>query len=238
MSAVYRSPGGYLATDCPICGQEVRVDLHGDRRRFNCRGGCSHYDVKAALDPQVISELGDGLHGDAPAQVSTLTDFTDITAKPIVWLWQHRIAFGKITALAGRPKVGKGFFYSQLISAVTRGRLDGLEGPSNVILVTTEDEPGDTLKPRLLAAGADPARVSFFQMGSPDEPVPFRVPQDTDELARRVAEKDAALVVIDPLVEFIDGKVDSHKSHPVRQAIASINGVVRAPAALCSSSTT
>ena len=40
-----------------------------------------------------------------------------------------------------------------------------------------------------MAAGADLSRVSIFQMGSKDEPVPFRVPQDADELGRRVAEK-------------------------------------------------
>ena len=111
---------------------------------------------------------------------------------------------------------------------MTRGALPGdLDGPRNAILVTTEDEPGDTIKPRLMAAGADLSRVSIFQMGTKDEPVPFRVPQDAAELGRRVAEKRAALVVIDPLMEFIDGKVDSHKSHPVRQAIAALNQIAR-----------
>ena len=65
-----------------------------------------------------------------------------------------------------------------------------------------------------MAAGADLSRVSIFQMGSKDEPVPFRVPQDAAELGRRVAEKRAALVVIDPLMEFIDGKVDSPQVAP------------------------
>jgi RecA-family ATPase len=142
------------------------------------------------------------------------------------WAWQERIALGKITTLAGRPKIGKGLLYSHLIAHVTTGRLEGdLEGPRDVIVVTTED--GDTLKPRLMAASADLSRVSIFQMGSADEPVPFRVPQDAAELGRRAAERKAALVVIDPLMEFIDGKVDSHKSHPVRQAIAALNSIAR-----------
>jgi hypothetical protein len=96
-----------------------------------------------------------------------------------------------------------------------------------VILVTTEDDPGDTLKPRLMAAGADLSKVSMLTMGSSDAPVPFRVPQDADELGRRVAETGAALVVLDPLLEFIDGKVDSHRSHPVRQALAALNKIAR-----------
>ena len=160
--------------------------------------------------------------------MSHLTAFDEIVARPVRWAWEGRAALTKITALAGRPKIGKGLLYSHLIAAVTRGDLPGdLDGPRDAILVTTEDEPGDTLKPRLMAAGADLSRVSIFQMGSKDEPVPFRVPHDATELGRRVEERQAALVVIDPLMEFIDGKVDSHKSHPVRQAIASLNQIAR-----------
>ena len=159
---------------------------------------------------------------------STLTPFTQITARPVKFLWTDRIALGKITALAGRPKIGKGLLYSHLIAAVTQGALPGeLDGPRSAIIVTTEDEPGDTLKPRLMAAGADLSRVSTFTMGAADEPVPFRVPQDAEELGRRVAETQAALVIIDPLIEFIDGKADSHKSQPVRQAVAALNLIAR-----------
>jgi putative DNA primase/helicase len=159
---------------------------------------------------------------------STLWSFEEIVARPVRWLWRHRVALGKITGLAGRPKVGKGLLCSELIARVTRGELDGdLDCPRDVIVVTTEDEPGDTLKPRLLAAGADLSRVSYFEMGAPGAPIPFRVPQHADELARRVAEKQAALVVIDPLIEFVDAKADTHKSQPVRQAIASLNQIAR-----------
>jgi putative DNA primase/helicase len=34
-------------------------------------------------------------------------------------------------------------------------------------------------------------------------------------------------VVIDPLIEFVDGRADSHKSQPVRQAIAALNQIAR-----------
>jgi putative DNA primase/helicase len=165
---------------------------------------------------------------EAPSAASSLVSFSEIVARPVRFAWRDRIALGKITALAGRPKIGKGLLYSHLIAAVTRGNLDGeLDGPRQAIILTTEDEPGDTLKPRLIAAGADLSRVSYFTMGSLDEPVPFRVPKDADELSRRVAETDAALVVLDPLVEFIDGKLDANKSQSVRQALASINAIAR-----------
>jgi hypothetical protein len=93
---------------------------------------------------------------------------------------------------------------------VTQGRIPGdLEGPTNAIVVTTEDDPGDT------------------EMGTESDPVPFRVPQDAEDLSGRVGETNAALVVIDALVEFIDGKMDSHKSHPVRQALAVLRQIAQ-----------
>ena len=164
----------------------------------------------------------------APASASTLTNFTEIVAKPVKFLWRDRIAFGKITALAGRPKIGKGLLYSRLIADVTNGRLEGdLTGRARAIILTTEDEPGDTLKPRLMAAGADLSKVSMFQMGSKEDPVPFRVPQDAEELRRRVEDSGSLLVVIDPLMEFLDGKVDPHKSKDSRHAVSAINEIAR-----------
>ena len=144
------------------------------------------------------------------------------------WLWHERVALSKITGLAGRPKIGKGLVYSRLIADLTHGTLAGdVREPRDAIIVTTEDDPGDTLKPRLMAVAADLRRVHFFQMGSRDEPVPFRIPQDVEELARRIHQTNAALVVVDPLIEFIDGKTDAHKSQPVRQALAALNALAR-----------
>lgn len=181
--------------------------------------------VEPSSTERVIEEIQG--NGARPA-TSTLTNFTEIVAKPVRFLWRDRIALGKITALAGRPKIGKGLLYSRLIAELTQGRLEGdLGGPGRAIIVTTEDEPGDTLKPRLMAAGADLSRVSMFQMGSKDEPVPFRVPGDAEELGRRVAESQTALVVIDPLMEFLDEKTDAHKSKSSRHAISAVNQIAR-----------
>ncbi len=50
--------GGYAALDCPRCGQEVRLDLYGDRLTARCRGQCPESDVLEAIDVDaVIGEL-------------------------------------------------------------------------------------------------------------------------------------------------------------------------------------
>jgi putative DNA primase/helicase len=139
-------------------------------------GGAEHI-LRVVDQPANQSASGNG------EASSVLTSFSEIKPVAIKWAWRDRIALGKITGLAGRPKIGKGLLYSRVIADLTRGNLDGdLDGPRDAILVTTEDDPGDTLTPRLIAANADTKRVHLFQMGTRDEPVPFRIPQDADEL--------------------------------------------------------
>jgi hypothetical protein len=53
VSFVYANHG-YRATDCPRCGQEVRIDMRGDRFDFSCRGGCTDAEVVGLLDPAVM----------------------------------------------------------------------------------------------------------------------------------------------------------------------------------------
>ena len=178
-------------------------------------------------EPRWVDDLSFGLNGTTPGP-SSLVSFDQIVAVPVKWLWHDRVALSKITGLAGRPKIGKGLVYSRLIADVTHGTLAGdVREPRDAIIVTTEDDPGDTLKPRLMAVAADLRRAHFFQMGRPYEPVPFRIPQDVEELSRRIHQTNAALVVVDPLIEFIDGKTDAHKSQPVRQALAALNALAR-----------
>ena len=177
------------------------------------------------VDDLSVSPYGTGRDGIAS---SSLISFDQIVAVPVKWLWQDRIALSKITGLAGRPKIGKGLVYSRLIADLTHGTLAGaVRKPRDAIIVTTEDDPGDTLKPRLMAVAGDLRRVHVFHIGSRGEPVPFRIPQDVEELSRRIHQTNAALVVVDPLIEFIDGKTDAHKSQPVRQALAALNALAR-----------
>jgi len=46
-------------TDCPCCGQAVRVELHGARLSATCYGGCSAALLAEALDVAgLAAELG------------------------------------------------------------------------------------------------------------------------------------------------------------------------------------
>ena len=91
---------------------------------FDCRpetpGGA---DPEADPTASTATAVEDGAVKESRAtvefpQASTLTDFTEVVAKPVRWAWGQRIAQGKITGLAGRPKIGKGLLYSELIAGL------------------------------------------------------------------------------------------------------------------------
>jgi len=155
----------------------------------------------------------------------------DIEAKPIRWLWPGRIARGKLTVLAGHPGLGKSQVTASVAAIVTSSGLwpDTRQEcqPGTFIFLNAEDDPADTLRPRLEAAGADLRRVhivdavvsGFLGDGSPGERG-FSLEEDVarlGELLKRLG--DVAGVVIDPISAYM-GRVDSHKNAEVRAVLA------------------
>ena len=74
-------------------------------------------------------------------------------------LWHNRFIAGRINILAGMGDVGKDVFCCMVAACVTTGRAwpDGEPGcvPGVVGIISPEDDPEDTIVPRLIAAGAD-----------------------------------------------------------------------------------
>src|SRR5262245_48957038 len=89
----------------------------------------------------------------------------DVVPERVRWLSMSRLAAGKITVLDGDPGLGKSTLALDWAAKVTRG--ENLPyGPANrprgVLLLSAEDGKGDTIRPRLDAAGADLSRVFLF----------------------------------------------------------------------------
>jgi hypothetical protein len=155
----------------------------------------------------------------------------EVDRELVTWLWRDRIPRGKVTVLDGDPGTGKSTLTLTITAKVTTGSPfpDG-ERPEvgDVILLSAEDDIGDTIRPRLEAAGADLSRcwvlpditphVSAEE--KPQPPRPPELPADLDALEGMVKDKDAALVVIDPLMAFLSSQIDSHKDQDVRKVLA------------------
>jgi len=71
---------------------------------------------------------------------------------PVRWLWPGWLAAGKLHILGGAPGTGKTTLTLAMAATVTTGGAwpDGATSPcGNVVVWSGEDDPADTLKPRL-----------------------------------------------------------------------------------------
>jgi putative DNA primase/helicase len=157
-----------------------------------------------------------------PSDGVVLVRGSDIEPQPIQWLWPEWLAIGKMHLLAGAPGQGKTTIALAFAATVTSGGRwpDGSRCDSgNVLVWSGEDDPADTLLPRLIAAGADRNRV-FFVTGSriDGEVQPFDPARDMTALqaeADRIGE--VRLLIVDPVVSAVTG--DSHKNTETRRAL-------------------
>jgi AAA domain len=152
----------------------------------------------------------------------------DVDRELVRWLWPGRIPLGKLVVLDGDPGTGKSTLTLTIAAKVTTGSPfpDGARPErADVILLNAEDDIGDTIRPRLEAAGADLARCWVLPDVQPDPdrpPRPPELPADVDAIEGMVKDKQAALVIIDPLMAFLAGQVDSHRDQDVRRVLASL----------------
>lgn len=151
-----------------------------------------------------------------------LVNGADLTPEPVAWLWRHWLALGKLHILAGAPGQGKTTIAVAVAATVTVGGTfpDGTRcEPGNVLIWSGEDDPADTLLPRLIAAGADKERVFFITGARIDgEATPFDPARDMAQVLAS-AEKigGVSLLIVDPVVSAVAG--DSHKNSEVRRSL-------------------
>ena len=192
------------------------------------RSIAEHNAMASVLDDRergpIFPELPDSpdISGLGPRDKVILTCGTDLTPEPYRWLWQYWLAMGKLHILAGAPGQGKTTIALAMAATITIGGRwpDGSRcAPGNVLIWSGEDDPADTLVPRLMAAGADRARCFFIEGARRDgEVVPFDPARDLGQLLEAIEKIGGiSLLVIDPVVSAVTG--DSHKNTEVRRAL-------------------
>ena len=151
---------------------------------------------------------------------------SDVEAKAIVWLWEQRLACGKFSIITGNPGLGKSQITASLTAVVSTGGkwpVTRDQAPlGSVLILSAEDDPEDTIRPRLEAAGADLTRVHLLSaVMAPSETGGsvrrgFNLSVDIPKLIQRMIEiGDVRLVIIDPISAYF-GSTDSHKNAEVR----------------------
>ena len=164
------------------------------------------------------------LRGNDPAASAVeLLAADTLKPEPIRWLWPGWLARGKLHILAGAPGTGKTTLTMDWAATVSRGGQfpDGTTArKGRIIIWSGEDDPTDTLLPRLIAAGADLSYVQFVgEVKGKKGKRAFDPAIDVDKL-EAAAPSDVAVIIIDPLVSAVAG--DSHKNAEVRRSLATL----------------
>jgi hypothetical protein len=170
-----------------------------------------------------------------PARTSKLIveSFDRIEPKRLEWLWPARIPLGKLTILAGDPGLGKSLITLDLAARLSTSGLmpDGAQGPvGDTIFLSAEDDPSDTIRPRLDAAGADVKRIHFVQgvgveSGQGNEKW-INLQTDLRLLEDLVKGVRPAMVVIDPISAYM-GEADAYSNAQVRRVLGPLSAMAQ-----------
>jgi hypothetical protein len=163
----------------------------------------------------------------APTFELALTKLSTVQPEQVRWVWPGYIALGKLNALDGMPDIGKSTVSIDIASRVTTGRRmpDGstgdVSGAANVILLAAEDGLGDTVRPRVDAAGGDASRIHvvgsvIIRTGTT---IAERWPSLADDLTTleaAITKLRVRLVVVDVLMAYLGDRANSYRDQDMR----------------------
>lgn len=149
--------------------------------------------------------------------------YANVTEKPIDWIWYPYIPSGKITLLQGDPGDGKSTFILNIAAILSNGATlpDGtaVSGPMNVVYQCAEDDTGDTIKPRLMAAGADCNRIIYIL--NDDNALTF----DDQRIEETIHRTGSRLIVFDPIQSFLSQEGDMKSVGRVRSILGNLSRI-------------
>jgi putative DNA primase/helicase len=153
---------------------------------------------------------------------------SEFEMRAVNWFWPGRFALGALSILAGLPEQGKGQTWCYMAARATRGEewhlSEGKAPLGNVLVFTAEDDYPRTVIPRLIAAGADLARVEIALMArtSDGKERMFNLATDVELLRQKIEEVgNVVLVVIDPVSAYLGvGKVSGGSATDVRGVLS------------------
>lgn len=159
---------------------------------------------------------------------SNLSPLTQTEGKAVEWLWPQVVPLGKLTLLGGLPGLGKSQITIAIAATLSKGESwpagSGRAQRGATLLLVSEDDIADTVKPRLQAAGAD-NRYVYATDGA------FDLAEDLERLKQLAREiSNLRLIVFDPISRYISGRspaktraaLDAYNLWAARNRIASI----------------
>lgn len=190
--------------------KKARAPNNGQREKF--------------ITPELAAIHAEQADSDHATEIVTVCA-ADITPERIFWLWKGWFALGKLHLIAGVPECGKTTIALAFAAIQSSGGTwpDGTHATAGTVLMwTSEDDPADTLVPRLIRMGANLKNIHFVkQTRLPGaKPRPFNPSIDMPALAARAkAIGNIAMLIVDPIVAVMPGNRDSHKGAETRSGL-------------------
>jgi putative DNA primase/helicase len=154
--------------------------------------------------------------------------------RKIDWMWKDIIAYGKITLFAGEPGVGKSQLLLYIASIVSNGGRFHCEtklcAKNRVLLISGEDNADDTIKPRLMALGADMTAIDYVKgIKQTDKNGntyydSISIIDDLADIEQKIIENNYRLIIIDPISLYL-GSVDENKNKEIRSALGRLTAL-------------
>jgi hypothetical protein len=176
----------------------------------------------------------DGVTCDDWTQGIVVQNAATVVTTKLEWLWLQKVPKGKMTFFTGLPGCCKSMVALDVVAHVTTGKdfpdCKNENPPCRVLIAAAEDDPSDTLVPRLIAAGADLTMVEIIEgsliIPTADKKKKKRGKLDLKKdsrllLAAIKANPDIKLLVLDPITSFL-GDVDTNKDKDIRPIVDEI----------------
>lgn len=176
------------------------------------------------LDEEEVRRIAASVGRYESGNETAFGSMADVQEEDVEWVGYPYLIRGATTVLDGNPGQGKSTFVIAIAAAITRGRnlpfMPDLQSGS-VLILSAEDDPARVLKPRLLAHHADVGRVRF-------QKEPFSLDTRGLTLLRSEIEQHRPiLVVIDPLIAYMDSDTDLHKANETMRFMIELDLIAR-----------
>jgi len=160
------------------------------------------------------------------AAETTLRTLEGLEMEPVTWIWKGWLAKAKFHLIAGAPEAGKTTIGLSIVAAISSGNYwpdETKAQAGNCLIWTSEDGLADTIKPRLIAMGADLSRVWFIesQREADGKKRPFDPARDMPSLVDAAGKIPGGIdfLMLDPVVAAVGTETNSHNNAETRNAL-------------------
>jgi hypothetical protein len=229
--------------DFRAAARDLQAKGYGERPRPPTRDRAAS-TAGAAVNGAVEAEEPEPVFRGLSDDDLGLVPLTTVECEPIRWLWKYRLGRGEMALMAGDGGIGKSQVLLWIGATVTTGGnwIDGsgkaMKG--DVVIVSAEDDPENTIKPRLIALGADLDRVTIvkarYVIRRPDRPPVVHLASFQDrpywaEVFHR--RPGCVLFIADPIPSYLGRGVNDSKNIEIRNIIEPFLQEIIKPAGIC-----